>query len=422
VTKHPSLSTRQGTALLLGAVLGPGALVLPHLAARAAGPASVLAWAGLLLLSAPVALTFAELGTRFPDGGGVATFAGAAFGRTAAATVGWWFYGVVPVGILAGTLIGGDYVADALGRGRGTAFAVAVLLLAAAFAVNALGIRASGRFQLGMVALLVALLAAGIAASLPRLHRANFSPFAPHGTSGVLQAAGVLFFAFVGWEAASHLSAEFADGAAGLRRATLRTLAVVGVLYVGLAAATVGVLGPAATDTPVPLTALLEPAIGGAARPVTAVAALLLSFGAVNAYVAGAARLGAALARDGALPKWFAGGAAPGEVPYRSLLLLAAATALSTAAIFRLHLGLDPLMRATSACLAVVTATGCAAAVRLLPRRAGRGTALLATGMAGTAAACCGSFLILPAAIAGVTFAARVVSADRRDAEPDPAH
>ena len=47
----------QGTATVLGGVLGPGMLVLPHLAAAAAGPASVLAWAALILVSIPVGFT-----------------------------------------------------------------------------------------------------------------------------------------------------------------------------------------------------------------------------------------------------------------------------------------------------------------------------------------------------------------------------
>src|SRR4051812_35685063 len=72
-------STRTGAALYVGAVLGPGVLFLPALAARAAGPASILAWAALLALSAPLAVTFAALGVRHPEAGGTAAYARAAF-------------------------------------------------------------------------------------------------------------------------------------------------------------------------------------------------------------------------------------------------------------------------------------------------------------------------------------------------------
>ena len=77
------LSTRTATALYVGAVLGPGVLILPALAAEAAGPASVLAWVGLLALSAPLAIAFAALGVRQPEAGGTAAYARAAFGSRA---------------------------------------------------------------------------------------------------------------------------------------------------------------------------------------------------------------------------------------------------------------------------------------------------------------------------------------------------
>ena len=64
------LSVAQGTALSIGAVLGTGLISMPALAADAAGPAALLAWLALILLSAPLAWTFAALGARYPDGGG----------------------------------------------------------------------------------------------------------------------------------------------------------------------------------------------------------------------------------------------------------------------------------------------------------------------------------------------------------------
>ncbi|GII03417.1 APC family permease [Planobispora takensis] len=423
----------RGTGLFLGAVLGPGVLALPHLAAAAAGPASVVAWAALLALSVPVALTFAALGGRFPDGGGVATFARRAFGPRAAAVTGWWFYFTVPIGVPAAAMIAGEYVASGLGLGPAGTVAVTCALLVAAFAANHAGLRFSGGLQLLLAGLLVALLVAAVAAALPAVRPQAFTPFAPHGWSGAAHAAGVLFFAFVGWEAASHLSAEFADPRRHLVRATVLTLAIVGVLYLGLAVTTIGVLGERAATSPVPLALLLEHGAGQAARPVTAVVALLLSFGAINTYVAGGARLGAALARDGALPARLAGPPAPagrdgggagdplrgpetgdplpgpeagapvpgpGErAPHRSLAALALMSGVLTAVALAYGIGLDPLMRATSACLAAVTVVGVAAATRLLAG-AGRRTAVVATVFTLVLLASCGPYLLVPAALA----------------------
>lgn len=386
------LGLGQGTALLVGAVLGPGVLALPHLAAAAAGPSSIVAWAALLALSVPVALTFAALGARHPDAGGVATFAARAFGPRPAMVAGFCFYAVVPVGVLAGAMIGADHLASAAGLGRpGTAAATCALLLAA-FAANYAGLRLSGRIQLVLVALLAALLTGAILAAAPHLDTANLTPFAPHGGLGVVHAAGVLFFAFAGWEAASHLSADFADPRRLLPRATVLTLVVVGALYLGLAVTVPGVLGDRAASSPVPLALLLEDGIGpGAARPVTAGAALVLSFVAMNTYIAGGARLGTALARDGALPAALA----RGRAPRRSLTLLAIVTGVLTAVVLAAGLGLDPLMRTTAACLATVTLIGTASATRLLTGRA-RALARAGTLFTGVVLLSCGAYLAVP--------------------------
>ncbi|MFI9052697.1 APC family permease [Streptomyces sp. NPDC053427] len=358
-----------GTALCAGAVLGPGVLTLPSLAADAAGPASVLAWAVLLAMCVPVAASFAALGVRFPDGGGVATFVHRAIGPRAAAVVGWWFYGAVPIGVVSASWIGGKYVADAAGWGEAGAAAVGALVLAGSLASNAFGLRMSGRVQLMLGGLLAAVLLCAVLAAAPHVTAAHFTPFMPGGWTSVGSAASVLFFAFAGWEAASHLSGEFADPGRDLPRVTRNTLAVVGVLYLGLALVTVGALGPAAAGTDTPLTDLLARSVGVAARPVAAAAALFLTFGAVNSYLAGASRLGAALGRDGAAPRWLAKGGEPGEVPRRSLAVLGTAAVLLAVAARWRGAGLPVLMEATATCLAAVTLAGLAAALVLLPRR-----------------------------------------------------
>ena len=74
------------------------------------------------------------------------------------------------------------------------------------------------------------------------------------------------------------------------------------MLYLSVAATSVLVLGPALAASQAPLADLLAVGVGGPVRAITAVVAVLLTIGAVNAYLAGASRLGVALARDGALP------------------------------------------------------------------------------------------------------------------------
>ena len=302
---------------------------LPAIAAKEAGPASLLAWALLLVFCTPVAFSFAEMSRQQPDAGGIAHFVTRAYGRRASAVAGYLFYFAIPFGAPATAVIGGNYIAHALGGGRGTALVAAALLLAAAFASNAVGIRMSSGIQLVLMVLLVGLLALAVALAAPFAKAENFQPFAPHGYWAVGGVASLLFFCFAGWEAVTHLAGEFRNPERDLKRATWLTLIVVGVVYIGVVAASVAVLGPALPGSDVPIAQLLEKGLGGLAAPLTAVAAAVLTFGPINTFVAGASRLGASLASDGVLPRALARGAGPGQVPAASLGLLAVMTFLS---------------------------------------------------------------------------------------------
>ncbi|HZE37650.1 MAG TPA: amino acid permease [Stackebrandtia sp.] len=378
-TTHGSLGLGRGTALFLGSVLGPGVLALPRLAAHAAGPASIVAWVGLLLLSVPVSFTFAALGARYPGAGGMSAFAKRAFGQRSSVVVGWWFYFLIPVGTPAAAFVGAEYVASPWRLGHGATVAIALGFVVAAFGLNHLGLRLSGGAQMLLMALLIILLVTAVAVASPHLHAANFTPFAPHGVGGILAAVAVLYFGFAGGEAVAHLSGEFRDPAHQLPRVTATTLAIIAVIYIGLSVVVVGALGGAAGSSPVPITDLLAFGLGGAAPLVTAVAAAVLTLGVMNVFIASASRLGAVLARDGALPRVLAGGHEPGRIPHRSLLLLAGLALVTTTVASIWRLDLDTLMRLASGCLAAVSVVGTACGVRLLPGRLAKTLAAVST-------------------------------------------
>ena len=165
------LSTRSATALYVGAVLGPGVTYLPALAAREAGPASLLAWVGLLALSVPLAVAFAALGIRHPDAGGTASYARTAFGPRAARATGWWFLIGVAVGAPAVAMIGGFYVAELVGGGRETAVVAAAAMIAVVIVANAASLRTTARLQLVLAAVLAGLLLVAVAGRAPARQR-----------------------------------------------------------------------------------------------------------------------------------------------------------------------------------------------------------------------------------------------------------
>jgi amino acid efflux transporter len=181
------------------------------------------------------------------------------------------------------------------------------------------------------------------------------------------------------------------------------------VLYLAVAVATVLVLGPAAARSRAPLGDLLAYGFG-AAHGIAAVMAVLLTAGTMNAYFAGAAKLGSALGRDGALPAWLAHGSVAGEVPRRSLAVLTVASTVALIVVELADLDVRPLVLLTSAQLATVYAVGVAAALRLLPAGGtARPVALVACVAIVLLLAVVGPYLVWPAVlgIAAVMFVHR---------------
>lgn len=413
------LGIAQGTAMTIGAVLGTGVLSLPVMAARVAGPASLVAWAALICISVTLAGTFAALGARFPDAGGAATFAGLAFGRPVGAAVGWCFFAAIPIGAPAAAGFGAAYVQDVVGGGWPVRFAATIGQIAVVVALNWIGIHISGRLQLAIAGTLGVLLAVAAAVSLPHARLANLTPFAPYGWTSVAAAAAMLVWAFAGWEAVASLTGEYADPAREVPRVNAIALLTISVLYLAVAGATVSVLGTGASDAP--LSDLLEFGFGPAARPVTALVALLLSIGTMNAYFASASRLGAALGRDRLLPAWLGDLSGPRRVPRNSLTVVMVMTALALAIIPLAGLPSDSGLLLVTGCFTLVYVVATAAAVRLLPHRSwGRRSAVIALAASIVLAISSGWHLVpaLAVALAAILIIGRQRPVVVRDPEP----
>ncbi len=187
---------------------------------------------------------------------------------------------------------------------------------------------------------------------------------------------------FVGWEAVAHLAGDFDDPRRQLPRAMLAAFAIVAVLYLGLAVTTVAVLGGARGST-VPLADLMQRGLGGAASALTAGAAVLLTVGTTNAYVAGATRLAGSLVQEGSMPRWMAR-------PHAPLAVIAAASAAMLGLLAAGLVEVDPIVRAISACFVAVYVAATAAGVRLLDGRL-RGAAALSLALVARRARLLGS-------------------------------
>jgi amino acid efflux transporter len=400
------LTVPRGAALYVGALVGPGLLLVPALAAKAAGPASIVAWAALLALSAPLAVTFAALGVRRPVAGGVSAYVRDGFGETAAALTGVWFLAAGVFGGPAVALIGGYYVADLTGSGTGVAVAVAFATYAVVFGANAFGLRLSSGFQLVLSVVLVAVV--GVAVALPARATEHWTPFAPHGWWAVGTAANILMWLFIGWEAMAQLAGEFPDPARQLPRAMALAFGVITVLYAGLAVATIVTR---TGGSRVPLADLMGIGFGSAGRDATAVLAVTLTMGTMNVYTGSVAKLAAALAQERTLPAWI-GGDAHRSIPRRPLLVLGALAAVFLTALAVGISSTSDLIRASSACFIVVYLFALTSATRLLGGRL-RAAAALSLALVCVVAVFSSAYLVVPAGAALLVLGVRGAAARR---------
>jgi amino acid efflux transporter len=407
------LSVPRGAALYIGALLGPGLLLLPGLAAAQAGPASVLAWLALLGTSALLAVVFAALGTAQPGARGVAAYTSAGLGGRAGAAAGWCFLAGVVCGAPIVCLIGAGYVADLVGGGLVMRCAGAAVLLLVVLALALRGIRASARVQLALVAVLIVVLLVAVTGAAPSASTTHWAPFAPHGWTAVGTAAATLMMSFVGWEAVAPLTARFADPVRQLPRVIGIAFAVTTAIYLALAITVIGVLG-SGSATDVPVADLLRIAIGPAGRIAAAVAAIVLTIGTTNAYLSGAAELAAALTSR---PRR--------QRSARPLLVVIAVAGVALIGLRALHLLTTAELVILPTTLFLLVYLGCTvAAARTLTGRARGAAAAAAVAVTGVLAftgwaLAVGAAVALTAALVGHPSAAGPEPAEPEPAEPE---
>lgn len=358
-------------ALYCGAVLGSGVLALPAVAAETAGPASLVAWAALCLLSFPLALTFGALARRQPVAGGFAAYIERGLGRRWGRIAGWIFLAQMPTGTAVAALIAGSYLAAPLGMGRGGVFVIGGAVLAVAYGLNLIGLRLAGAVQAVATAGVLVLVVVIVAAAASDVRADAFQPFAPAGWPAVGVAATQLFWAFVGWEAITPLAEEFADPARDVARASVISVVAVAVVYLALAVVTIGTHAygiPA--GAPPSFAQMAGRAFGGRAVVVVGVAGGILAFTPLNAYLAGMSRLAYAQARSGDLPRWAARLHPVTQVPHRILAVLAAGSFAALAIAYVAELGIADLLPLSTSSFLATYVLSMAAAVRLLDGRA----------------------------------------------------
>lgn len=361
-----TLRLPQIVALYIGAVVGSGVLLIPGLAAEKAGPASILAWLVMSVLVLPMAVTMGLLSARYPSSGGVSTFVRIAYGDHFGNMVGWFFLLSVPIGAPILSVTGANYIAILLGWGESQVYAAAALLLLTVLIMNVLGLHIAARVQTIVVSLIISILILAVVASIPHASVANFTPFMPNGWISVVQAAGLMFWCFIGWEAVTHLSEEFVDPAKNAIRGVLWSAGIVALLYFAVAFMTVATHSYGVGLSAASLSVMVQLSLGPIGGWIVAVTALFICIAAANAYIGAASRIAYSLAQEKVAPRWFGKLHAKYRTPTGGLLFLSLCFVTVLAVLYFDIIGLSRLIELPNATFFATYIGGCLAGVRLL--------------------------------------------------------
>jgi basic amino acid/polyamine antiporter, APA family len=332
VTEHAPLARRLGTfdavVIGLGSMIGAGVFAA---FAPAAGSAGALLLVGLALAAGVAycnAVASAQLAAQYPTSGGTYVYGRERLGEWWGFLAGWGFVIGKTASCAAMAL---TFAAYAVPGPRWIERLVAAAAVVTLTGVNLRGItRTAGLTRILVAVSLVALaIVVGVILGSGDASTGNLTWELPNGLYGVLQSAGLLFFAFAGYARIATLGEEVRDPERTIPRAIPLALGITVAVYAVVAASVLLVLGPdqlAASLTP------LENAVRSVgadwAVPLVDIGAAVASLGALLALIAGIGRTTLAMAREGDLPRWLSSVHPRSRVPDHAELAVAAAVTI----------------------------------------------------------------------------------------------
>lgn len=289
-------------------------------AAAVAGPALLISLAIAAFVALCNALSSAQLASVLPHSGGTYEFGRRMLGPWWGFCAGWMFLTANTIGPGVIALAFGYYLhAILFSVPARTAAVIAALVMTT---LNAMGIRRSVHVTDVVVILSVLSLLAVVVIGLPFAQPSNLTPFAPNGITGVLQATGLLFFAYTGYSRIATLVEEVKNPKHTIPRATLLALGTASVIYLAVAFTALSVLGATRiSHSASPLESTLATVGSGIGVAIVAVGALLTTFNEGISDLLGVSRVAYAMGRGADLPQTLAR-LGKGQNPWRSVVLV----------------------------------------------------------------------------------------------------
>lgn len=331
-------------ALGVGAIVGTGIYTLTGIAAGLAGPGMIFSFVICGVLCAAAALCYAEMATMVPASGSAYTFSYTALGELLAWVVGWalileyavgasavavgwsnhakefldWAHIALPANLLTGPDMYGVITGHAAFEpSKALVNLPAVFIVLVVTGLLAIGTRESATVNVVLVLVKLAALIMFVVIALPHFDPANLKPLTPfgwgstehadHRNYGVLGAAGIVFFAFYGFDAVSTAAEETKNPEKDMTLGIVGSMVVCTAIYVAVAACALGAMYYTGwADNGAPLVKVLEYLNQPAAAKWLTVAVMVAIPTVILVLLYGQSRIFFAMARDGLLPSGMA--------------------------------------------------------------------------------------------------------------------
>jgi APA family basic amino acid/polyamine antiporter len=300
-----SIGTVALAASIVNVTIGGGIFRLPADMAATLGATAPIAYVLCAVAMSLIVLCMAEAGSRVSMTGGPYAYIQVAFGPFAGFVAGFLLWMLLTFVMAAvATVRGGNLgvLVPALAS-RAASVAVLVLIYAVFAAVNIFGVERGARVNTALTVAKLLPLFLLIAGGLFAIDADNLAIVNPPDMPTLARSSILLIFAFAGIEAALVPGGEVKDPARTVPRAILLAMVAITALYAALQFVAQGVLGPAlATSRAAPLAEAAGVALGGWARQLLLVGAVISMLGHAGAMILAAPRMLFAFARDGLLP------------------------------------------------------------------------------------------------------------------------
>ncbi|KPC53958.1 amino acid permease [Amantichitinum ursilacus] len=244
----------------IGAIIGTGIFVLTGTGALTAGPALTLSFVLAAIACGLSALAYAEFASAIPVSGSIYTYSYATLGELVAWIIGWDLlleYGLAASAVSVGwsgylqSLLHGFHIdlptvltaAPGAVPGKYTLINLpAFAIMMAITALVSVGVAGFARLNNVLVAIKVGIVLLFIVVGVGYVKPANWTPFMPFGFNGVFNAAALVFFAFIGFDAVSSAAEEVRNPKRDLPIGIIGSLAVCTLLYVAVSAIMTGIV------------------------------------------------------------------------------------------------------------------------------------------------------------------------------------